>query len=280
MQWTGPTQEDLDAVGSYRTPLFLDVRQPSIAMKEWKTAAALDTLAHEYGYGAFQDDPRLCQLGASTSDTGLRYIHQNLPGVWEGTYLVSSSFLISCDIVFMKRCLLQVSPLRTNSSLLLSDVADADADFDCQSPMQCALSVHFCYSPNAPVSSEHMGEDPVYWNVDPLTLLESPSRSKVSRAQQVINSTVTDESCSQNGRRTDGRREYCYDTDLPSGLSAPYEAWRDPSQALDCIITGKVRTYLALSVLQFICFVYRHLSATMKYGARTNSMDVCTEMVP
>ncbi|KAK0237162.1 hypothetical protein EDD85DRAFT_953171 [Armillaria nabsnona] len=198
MQWTGPTQEDLDAVGSYRTPLFLDARQPSIAMKEWKTGAALDTLAHEYGYGAFQDDPRLCQLGASTSDTGLRYIHQNLPGVWEGVYLVS--------------------PLRMNSPLLLSDVADAD--FTCQSPIQCALSLHFCYSPNAPVSSEHMGEDPVYWNVDPLTLLESSSRTK-------------------NGRRTDGRREYCYDTDLPSGLNAPYEAWRDPSQALDCIITGK-----------------------------------------
>lgn len=197
MQWTGPTQEDFYAVASYRTPLFSDVRQPSIAMKEWKSAAALGTLAHGYGYGAFQDDPCLRQLGVLTSDTGLRYIHQNLPGVWEGMYLVS--------------------PLRTDSSSLLSNVSDTD--FICQSPMQCALSVHFCYSPNVPVSSEHMGEDPVHWNVDPLSLFESPSRST-------------------NGRKTSGRR-YCYDTDLPSGLSAPYEAWRDPSQALDCIITGK-----------------------------------------
>ncbi|KAK0189492.1 hypothetical protein F5146DRAFT_1051259 [Armillaria mellea] len=193
MQWTGPTQEDLHAAGSYRTPLFLDVRQPSTAMKEWKTEASLDTLAHEYGYGAFQGDR---QPGVSTADTGLRYIHQNLPGVWEGMFMVSS--------------------LGTNS-LLLSDAADAD--FISQMPMQCALSVHFCYSPNVPVSSEHMGEDPVHWNVDPLSLLESSFRST-------------------NGRKTSGRM-YCYDTDLPSGLSVPYEAWRDPSQALDCIITGK-----------------------------------------
>ncbi|KAK0440158.1 hypothetical protein EV421DRAFT_2058573 [Armillaria borealis] len=232
MQWTGPTQEDLHAVASYRTPLFLDVCQPSIAMKEWKTAAALDTLAHEYGYGAFQDGPCLRQLGASTSDTGLRYIHQNLPGVWEGMFLVS--------------------PPGTSSSSLLSDVSDAD--FLCQWPMQCALSVHFCYSPNAPVSSEHMGEDPVHWNVDPLTLLESPSRSK-------------------NGRKTNGRR-YCYDTDLPSGLSAPYEAWRDPSQALDCIITGKTLECHdeAWGAYNFYGRVYRDSTIVMKRVPK-NSWD-------
>ncbi|SJL11034.1 uncharacterized protein ARMOST_14435 [Armillaria ostoyae] len=252
MQWTGPTQEDLHAVASYRTPLFLDVRQPSIAMKEWKTAAALDTLAHEYGYGAFQDGPCLRQFGASPSDTGFRYIHQNLPGVWEGMFFVSSNFLISCDIVFMKRCLLQVSPPGTSSSSLLSDVSDAD--FLCEWPMQCALSLHFCYIPNGPVSSEHMGEDPVHWNVDPLTLLESPSHSK-------------------NGRKTNGRR-YCYDTDLPSGLSAPYEAWRDPSQALDCIITGKTLECHdeAWGAYNFYGRVYRDSTIVMKRVPK-NSWD-------
>ncbi|KAK0200785.1 hypothetical protein DFS33DRAFT_1386707 [Desarmillaria ectypa] len=198
-QWTGPTQEDYYAVASYRTPLFSDVRQTSITIKEEpRPPNTLGTLVHEYRYGAFQDDPYLRQLGASTSDIAYRYIHQNLPGVWEGMYLVS--------------------PLGTGSSSSLSD--DTDTDFICQSPIQCALSVHFCYSPNVPVSSEHMGEDPIHWNVNPLDLFQSPSFS-------------------QNGRKTNGRREYCYDTDLPSGLSTPYDAWRDPDQALDCIITGK-----------------------------------------
>ncbi|KAK0457120.1 uncharacterized protein EV420DRAFT_540637 [Desarmillaria tabescens] len=226
MQWTGPTQEDYYAVASYKTPLFADVRQTSIAIREEsRTTAALDTLAHEYGYGAFQDDPCLHQLGASASDTVYRYIHQSLPGVWEGMYLVS--------------------PLETSSSSTLPD--DTDVDFICQSPMQCAVSVHFCYSPNVPVSSEHMGEDPLHWNVDPLSLFQSPSFSK-------------------NGRKTNGRREYCYDTDLPSGLNAPYDAWRDPGQALDCIITGKTLEGHdeAWGAYKFYGRVYRDGSIVMK----------------
>lgn len=226
IHWTGPTQEDYHAVASYRTPLFSDIRQTSIATKESRTTATLCSLAHDYGYGALQEDSCLCQLSASTAHTIYRYIHQNLTGVWEGMYFIS--------------------PLGTSASSSLSDATDAD--FICQSPMQCALSVHFCYTPNVPVSSEDMGADPFHWNIDPLHLFQSPSFFK-------------------NGRKANrGRREYCYDTDLPSGLSSPYDAWRDPGQALDCIITGKTLEDHdeAWGAFKFYGRVYRDGTIVMK----------------
>jgi hypothetical protein len=88
---SGPTMEDFRAVASCRTPLFADIRHGVVAKKTLSNGMVDPD--HRFMYNTeFHRALRLSyDLGRSSARP---YIPGTFTGVWEGSYMVMSAFLV------------------------------------------------------------------------------------------------------------------------------------------------------------------------------------------
>ncbi|KAF5366806.1 hypothetical protein D9758_006570 [Tetrapyrgos nigripes] len=186
---SGPTQQDYQIVANYRTPLFGDNRPAA-----QRTGDSSRSASHGAGLCIVWEDFRLKTPdvpGSEVKGYAYTFLPCLLTGVWEGIYMILPSAQLE----------------RSGST---ADLAITSApDFLCRTPMQCSLSLYFCFDTQEPGSQESTSD--IECCANSTQIIESEDRLTVTGRK--YEKLILDPS---NGR-----------------------AVKDPSQATDCIIIGQ-----------------------------------------
>ncbi|THV03502.1 hypothetical protein K435DRAFT_279585 [Dendrothele bispora CBS 962.96] len=240
---SGPTQQDYLVVAKYQTPLFGDDRP--LAERTWDSSRSA---RHGLGFHFCEDsdlqNPDVPGLGPDVhAYTSLPYL---LTGVWEGIYMLSGP-----------------NAKGSEDPAKLSDLASPlTPDFLCRTPMQCSLSLYFCFDgQEAAISSgftPNVGDWTILSNQIITSEVGTPYKLTV-RQENAMSSIFTIESSSSfhhiaisSSLPSDNLTSHFFAQDCltVSGRRLPYEKFvfdpshesqtpKDPSQATDCILIGQ-----------------------------------------